>query len=34
MNVVSYEFFEYVGDGGIVDDFSYEGDDVDGVECL
>ena len=34
MNVVSYEFFECVGDGGVVDDFSYEGDDVDGVECL
>ena len=34
MNVVSYEFLECVGDGGNVDDFSYEGGDVDGVECL
>ena len=34
MNTVSYEFIEYVGDDGIVNDYSYEGDDVYGVKCL
>ena len=33
-NVVSYEFFERVRDGGAAYDFIYEGDDFDGVKCL
>ena len=32
--VISYEFFEDVGNGGVVDDFVYEGDDINGVVSL
>ena len=34
MNVIAYEFFEYIWNGGVVDDFIDEGDDVDGIEGL
>ena len=32
--IVSDEFLKDVGNGGVVDDFVYEGDDVNGVESL
>ena len=34
VDVISYEFFEDLGDGGIVDDLVDECDDVDGVKSL
>ena len=34
MNVITDEFFQCVGDGGVVYYFVDECDDVDGVECL
>ena len=34
MYIVSYEFLESVGDGGIMDDFVYEGIYIDCVEGL
>ena len=34
MYVVSNEFLKGVGNGGVVDDFVNEGDDINGVESL
>ena len=34
VNMITYEFFESIGDSGAVYDFVYEGDDIDCVECL
>ena len=34
VDIISYEFFEDVGDGGVIDDLVDECDDIDGVESL
>ena len=34
MNVIADEFFQSIGDGGVIYNFFDEGDDIDGVESL